>query len=36
MEHTTQDYIDPFTNDEAVGEKKNGHEEPNVCISCEG
>ena len=36
MEDTKKDYIDPFTNEESVGEKKEGYEEPNVCIACEG
>jgi len=34
--NTEETYIDPFTNEESVGEKKESHEELNVCISCEG
>ena len=29
-------YIDPFTSEEVAGDKKEGHGEANVCISCEG
>ena len=36
MKETTETYIDPFTSEESAGAKKEGHEEVNVCISCEG
>ncbi len=34
--NTDENYIDPFTSEESAGEKKEGHEDANVCISCEG
>lgn len=36
METQNENYVDPFTSEEAAGEKKEGHGEANVCISCEG
>ncbi|MFT7328010.1 MAG: hypothetical protein ACI870_000187 [Crocinitomicaceae bacterium] len=36
MKKEQENYIDPFTSDAVVGEKKEGHGEANVCISCEG